>query len=84
MSDSRQYGQVRSNKVEHIWYAKREIGHTYLYGPLPGFDVLLSRLDAKLHVADVRAELITLGGAVRCSVLRQKWGDTKKNAPHTL
>lgn len=43
--------------------------HTsYLYGPLPGLDVLLSRLDAKLHVADVRAELPGLV-AVKCSVL---------------
>lgn len=43
--------------------------------------MLLSRLDAKLHVADVRAELITLGGAVRCSVLRQKWEIQKKTHP---
>lgn len=41
----------------------------YLYGPAPGFDVLLSRLDAKLHVADVRAELPGLV-AVKCSVLK--------------
>lgn len=40
----------------------------YLYGPLPGLEVLLSRLDAKLHVADVRAELPGLV-AVKCSVL---------------
>lgn len=40
----------------------------YLYGPFPGLDVLLSRLDAKLHVADVRADG-TGCGAVRCSVL---------------
>lgn len=44
--------------------------YIYLYGPAPGFDVLLSRLDAKLHVADVRAELPGLV-AVKCSVL--KW-----------
>lgn len=41
----------------------------YLYGPAPGFEVLLSRLDAKLHVADVRAELPGLV-AVKCSVLK--------------
>lgn len=43
----------------------------YLYGPLPGLEVLLSRLDAKLHVADVRAELPGLV-AVKCSVLNGK------------
>lgn len=40
----------------------------HLYGPAPGLEVLLSRLDAKLHVADVRAELPGLV-AVKCSVL---------------
>lgn len=40
----------------------------YLYGPAPGFEVLLSRLDAKLHVADVLAELPGFV-AVKCSVL---------------
>lgn len=43
----------------------------YLYGPAPGLEVLLSRLDAKLHVADVRAELPGLV-AVKCSVLKKK------------
>lgn len=42
--------------------------YKYLYGPDPGFDVLLSLLDAKLHVADVRAELPGFV-AVKCSVL---------------
>lgn len=45
------------------------LSSVYLYGPAPGFEVLLSRLDAKLHVADVRAELPGLV-AVKCSVLK--------------
>lgn len=40
----------------------------HLNGTAPGFDVLLSLLDAKLHVADVLAEQ-TAAGAVKCSVL---------------
>lgn len=43
------------------------------YGIEPGFEVLLSRLDARLHVADVLAEpapLLPLPTAVKCSLLR--------------
>lgn len=45
------------------------------YGRLPGLDVLLSRLDAKLHVAEVLADPAPLlplpitTVAVRCSLL---------------
>lgn len=42
----------------------------YLYGPLPGFDVLLSRLDAKLHVAELRVEFGAGICAAKCSVLK--------------
>lgn len=48
--------------------------HPHLYGPLPGFDVLLSLLDAKLHVADVLAEF-KMFVAVKCSVLKMNITD---------
>lgn len=50
-----------------------------LYGPLPGFDVLLSRLEARLAVADVLADppptllATTAAFAVRCSVLKKSF-----------
>lgn len=47
------------------------IGIFYLYGPFPGLDVLLSLLDAKLHVADVLAEF-KIFVAVKCSVLQNE------------
>lgn len=43
---------------------------THLYGPAAGLEVLLSRLDARLQVADVRAEPAPT--AVRCSVLKKE------------
>lgn len=49
--------------------------YTCLKEPVPGFDVLLSLLDAKLHVADVRAEPAAppppIIFAVKCSVLHR-------------
>lgn len=57
------------NAIEKLSKNVSTVRFTHLYGPLPGFEVLLSRLDASEVRAEVDVGADSCCWAVRCSVL---------------